>query len=114
MAALENISADTDSSFGLLSLLFRLGEEGASFTAAVKELALGVPVSSSLRAAIFSGVPYKISDMAASGDAFSALGFVGAKIGVAMKNTLFAIMRGEIENNEEQIINYAKELKGKL
>lgn len=113
-AALENLNAPTDTQGALLRLLFRLGEEGAELTAAVKELAGGASVIERLSRAEKSGIPYKFSDMAVTGEDFRRLGFLGKEIGEAMESTLFAIMDGKIKNNKNDIEIYIKELKCKL
>lgn len=112
--ALSNLYADTTTDSALLRLLFKLGEEGARFTASVKELALGECCCDALEAAICSGVPYKFSAMNASGGDFAASGFVGKEIGAAMERTLFAIIDGKLENENEVIKEYIKRLKRNL
>ena len=94
----------------ILRLLYRLGDECATFTAELCALVLGDDIPERVVAAKKSGLPYKISDMALGGAAFASAGFVGENIGRAMEKTLFAIMDGEIGNTESEILAYINQL----
>lgn len=112
-AALETLEYDTDTEPMLLRLLFKLGEPSAEFSLRLKQLVTGGDALERLERAKASGKPYKFSDMAASGADFTEAGFVGKEVGIAMENTLFAIMDGKIENDKTDISNYIKALKCK-
>lgn len=110
--ALKHLSYKIDSVADALKLLYLLGDECAEFTAELKALVFSdLRTRELLSLARASGIPYKISDMAASGGDFVSEGFFGEAIGAAMEKTLFAIIDGEIANTEDAIKGYIKELK---
>ena len=55
-----------------------------------------------------SGRPCKISELKISGRDITALGIVGERVGELLHSALIAIMRGELENNSDDLLKYIK------
>ena len=61
-----------------------------------------------LEAAKASGVPYKISALALGGGDLLSLGFKGEAVGKILSTALDLIINGELENDRETLLKYAK------
>ena len=54
------------------------------------------------------GMPYRLSDLAACGDDIKALGISGKEIGKALSSLLFAVIKGEIPNEKNALLERVK------
>lgn len=55
-----------------------------------------------------NGLPYRVSDLALSGDDLAALGMRGAQIGSALTSLLRLVVREELANDRETLLSYLK------
>ncbi len=65
----------------------------------------------SLREELARGIPYRISDLAISGDELTALGYRGRAVGEVLESTLLAVARGELSNEREVLLSSVTKLK---
>ncbi len=103
-----NLPCSTKSELHLL--LVRLGAECAVGVLRLREL-LGLSDEGQvgmLLSLIDSGVCYRIGDLKINGDDLVSLGIFGKNIGATLESLLHKIARGELENDREALISYAK------
>ena len=58
-----------------------------------------------------SGRPCKVSELKIDGKDITALGIVGEKVGVLLRSSVLAVMRGELENDTDELLAYVKRIK---
>ena len=91
-------------------LLYVIGKERALLTAKVGEL-IGKYESYSIDLVsryIDSGKPYKLSELAVSGDDLKKVGLGGREIGEALKTLMTKVIDGELGNSKEILLSYVK------
>ncbi len=92
-------------------MLKELGAEAADYTLRL-EVALGKKSEENyalLSKYINKGLPYKISDLKIDGNRLKVLGLRGREIGETLDRLLFAVILGEVKNEEADLIGYLKE-----
>lgn len=91
-------------------MLAELGEEVALSVVRL-DLSLGKideSSSSMIEEYIERGLPYRLCDLAACGDDIKALGISGKDIGRALSSLLFAVIKGEVPNEKNALLERAK------
>ena len=91
-------------------MLVGCGEECAASTLKLREL-LGLSdfdESLALKNIIDSGACYRLSDMKIRGGDLLTLGIRGEQVGKILNELLYLIADGEISNDKEELILYAK------
>ena len=97
---------------GLISLLLELGKRDAELLCRVA-VAVGAADSSCISelSEIISSTPLTLSEIKASGEDISSLGFSGKRIGEVLSALLRAVAYGEVENDRDSLTELAKSMK---
>lgn len=110
---LENANESLASNYEMKKMLSKIGAEN---TEKLIEFKLLLEKASEKESALYKeilekGECYRLSDMALSGKDLSEIGIFGRKTGEILSKALDSVMKGEILNEREALLNFAVNLK---
>ncbi len=109
-AALSSLGADVESRENIRLALFELGAENVRYLIKLKML-LGMCDGTPMRlldSILDSGDAWTYRHLAVNGNDLLPLGISGTHVGDALRDALFSVIRGEVENARDELIKFIK------